>query len=484
MERNAKINNLSMLDDYEVQGYWWLPDQKDNQLAGNLYYENQKINLHVLGSFSNEIIEHDYIHGITIKGEEITLFNNKLVNGTINMPGFPSQQFTAMYFIVGDHITDIDEIKFRSVNISSTYLTKWFNNRPFHTEDKLDEESNLINQSNTFIAPEVHSVYVKSIDAEICNNYNFNQQSDSVTKMNLKYREFLKITPDEWQDFDWYRKNINKLNRLLSLFVGEPVYLERMVLEGEIEDTGFGEDFNETKKYHVYFSQREVKVNEKLISGKMLFTYPEVKQNLGVIFDNWFEKESYLNNVLNLYFGDIYNGNVDLETKFLNAVQTLEVYHRNSGYGKLFSDEEKDKDLNIINEALTGLIPDDKLAAINSRLKYYNDYSLVKRLEDIVKDKLNNDTKEYLFKSNTKAGSFIFKSANTRNYLTHYDETSQEKRFVGVEMFYATKLLKALSGILLLKELGIDESIALNKAKTNHSLSQLIAISKKELNFN
>ncbi|MTW86474.1 hypothetical protein F3157_12500 [Virgibacillus dakarensis] len=483
MNRDAKITKFTMLDDYEVQGVWWLPGNKKDELSGNLYSEGGKICLDILGSFSefldDDTPECNYIHGFTVKGEEITLIDNFKISERFNMPGIPHQRFAVNSFIVGGHFTEINQVEFKSVNVASTHLTNWFNRRPFNKEQKLDDESKMISDTTSFIKPEVNTFYSPYLDAEISSHYFFKTSGNFVEYMSYLYTESFKITPTDWKSYEWFEEKIYSLNKLLTLLINEPTHIKKVVFEGDYENFKTPDGIQIRKKYHLYFRQR-VMEEKKLEPHKMLFTFRDLKANFEKIMNNWFEREVYLKNAYNLYFSDFFNRNSDLETKFLNAAQTLEVYHRSQGYGKLFSDEEKDNYLYIVNEAIDKLVPSEIKDEINKKLKHFNEYSLLKRLKDIV-DNLNDDTLSYLFKSKGKAKSFMSKVVDTRNYLTHYEEKGKGRRFKGIELYHATNLLKVLSGIQLFKELGLEEKVVLNAIKNNHKLVQIIPDSKSEL---
>ncbi|GGF16955.1 hypothetical protein GCM10010954_14510 [Halobacillus andaensis] len=493
MNRNNKITDTTMLEDFSVQGHWWLPGNENQEVSGNLYSEGQNFYLETLGVFhdfgplSDDKVNEQYIHGITVKGEKVTLINTFTLNETQNMPGIPHQKLLIPSFIVGDHFTDLEEFKFKSVTLYGTYLTEWFQSSPFHTELINDKDGKLLNYSSTYITPEVTSYYVESINAEIKNNFIFNTTNKRNENKSFNYKEGIKLVPEGWQNYKWFEHKIFSLNRLMTLLIGEAMHLEQVIFEGEEEKDSFiGEDSPEmkrTKKYHLYLSQRNVEINEKLNSHKMMFTNLQLKDSIKDIFNNWFQKEPLLKNVYNLHFSDIFNKKADLETKLLNAVQTLEVYHRALGYGKLFDDEKKDEYISLVNELLKDTLEEDVLNTINKKISHLNEYTLNKRLTDITKERISEETRILLFNSTKNAKNFVFKLVNTRNFLTHYDEKKDMKKYSGVELFYATSILKTLSSVLLFKELGIDESEIIDTLKSNHRLLQEIPRSKTALNL-
>src|SRR5699024_1735972 len=109
MKRNEKVSKLSMLEDFEIQGYWNLFDS-DERLSGNLYSDDGNYYLEVLGSFSNRLennSRYNYIHGVTVKGEKITLISSITINKSDNFPGISTEKLLVNRFIVGGHLTEV-----------------------------------------------------------------------------------------------------------------------------------------------------------------------------------------------------------------------------------------------------------------------------------------------------------------------------------------------------------------------------------------
>lgn len=483
MKRNEKVSKLSMLEDFEIQGYWNLFDS-DERLSGNLYSDDGNYYLEVLGSFSNRLennSRYNYIHGVTVKGEKITLISSITINKSDNFPGISTEKLLVNRFIVGGHLTEVEQIKFHSVNVTMSHLSTWFNSRIYDVDSvKENGAGRLEKETATFTPPRINNYYIKSIESSISNNYNFTSKLHSVKTLTYSFTELFKIKPNVYRSYDWYEDVIMSLRRLMTLLINEPIYTQRIVFNGDKEKNEFSKK-ELRKKYYLYYSQREVEVKKKFFVHKMLFSYQDIKTDIEKVFNRWFEKEQKLKNVYNLYFSSFYNRKEDLETKFLNTIQTLEVYHRSKGDGKTFTDKKKKEYLVTIDEVLKGQVPDNILDVVISKLQYFNEYSLSKRLKEII-DNLNKDTVTYLFESNKKFKSFNYKVVNTRNYLTHYGE-SNIKKYQDIELYYATVILKVLASIILFKELDIDEEKILIALKNNPNLSTRIVRSKFELQF-
>ncbi|PBB04974.1 ApeA N-terminal domain 1-containing protein [Salimicrobium humidisoli] len=482
MNRNVSLEKLTLQDEFEIQGYWWLPEEPDKRLSGILYSGEDAIYLDVLESFkgfesADSTSNYGLIHGFTVKGDEVTLFDSVQTNINTNMPGIEKEKIICSYFITGGHFSNQNDAQFKSVELYSEDLTNWFNKNPFRLEK--NKESSEI--TTTYTPPDVTPYYIESIKAEIQNSYNLNQKFSPKASI-FKYSEFIKLTPDNHGGFEWFQEKLFSFQKLISLMMGERLNYERIVFRGEDENWGTEEEpLTKPKRYHLFVSLRENEINEKLHSHKMLFTFPNIEDQFEEICNNWFGKEEYLKNVYSLHFSDVFNPNLDLEDKFTNAVKSLEVYHRALDYGKLFDEQKKDEILKNVNEQLNGVLEVSDLELVLNGLKHINEYSLNSRLKDIIKKQFNQETKQYLFKNSKKTDSFINRVVETRNHLTHYDEQRNENRFKGVELHFAKELLKVIALIALLKECGIKEGKVLDRLQNTFRISQNVTRGKERL---
>ena len=158
--------------------------------------------------------------------------------------------------------------------------------------------------------------------------------------------------------------------------------------------------------------------------------------------------------MFDLYFSTLYNPHLYTESTFLSLIQAIETYHRRRFGGKYQADKKYKENLyrNFIEAIPESTNRDFKQSLINGKLKYANEYSLRKRLKELIKYLIGNDLGFLVNKASYKA--FINKVYNTRNYLTHYDESLRRKAVKGNELFTLTVRLRAILEIFLLEELG------------------------------
>jgi hypothetical protein len=154
--------------------------------------------------------------------------------------------------------------------------------------------------------------------------------------------------------------------------------------------------------------------------------------------------------VYNLYFSILYNSHIYLEDRFINFSQAIETYHRIKIGGKYQSDEEFRQGL---YQKLVSVLPQEiddgfRQSLKRGKLFYANEYSLRKRLQDIIR-RLSSEFPKNFIKSN-----FVSKVCDTRNYLKHYDQTLKEKAAKDEELYELTEDLRIILEICLLEELG------------------------------
>jgi hypothetical protein len=106
--------------------------------------------------------------------------------------------------------------------------------------------------------------------------------------------------------------------------------------------------------------------------------------------------------------------------------------------------------------------------ALKSRVKYGNELSLRKRLNDLA-GRLDAHLRERIFGA---AGTVPQKWVATRNYYTHWDEASRDDALDSVGMYYATVRLRHFLRVLYLDFVGIPQTAVANALDGANTESQ------------
>lgn len=129
-----------MNETFELDGYWWLPDNPETRVPGRLSFTPGDVpRLSLMGalnqnakvSFSTtEFINPEIILGITINGDSVTLYKCLQTSGKINFGfnnGSSLTKFIAHFAFKGIHFSSPAEILFSSINVRFLNLDNWYN---------------------------------------------------------------------------------------------------------------------------------------------------------------------------------------------------------------------------------------------------------------------------------------------------------------------------------------------------------------------
>ncbi|MCA9397096.1 MAG: hypothetical protein KC649_07975, partial [Candidatus Omnitrophica bacterium] len=136
--------------------------------------------------------------------------------------------------------------------------------------------------------------------------------------------------------------------------------------------------------------------------------------------------------------------------------QALEAYHRRVMGGEFMSGTDLDDLRNILMNAIPETTTGDFRKSLEGKLKYINEFSLMKRLKDIFDQ--HSEVAKYF---GMKRKPFTKLITDWRNYLTHFDEDSRRKLNIPddqyyLELYYHVVKMKILLECCLMSEIGLD----------------------------
>jgi hypothetical protein len=451
------------MEEFEYNGIWWLPEEPDKEIHGILKFHPIKgANLELSGSFkelkSGAVrpedlhLDPDIILGSTSNGE-ITLY--KCVQNTcqfvISRPEASSSSFAARVVFVGPCFEQEEDIVFDSIALSYPYLEEWTGISGFQAKlYYVQERSRQID----IVYSHPQEVEIEIDDLSISFDYELSVSNllPVIKEANLKQTTFIEIEPRERRHFDDYLNDIcYHVQNFLSLAIGIPVY--PVIIKGKTEACRWELSDGRTvyKDILIFYQVRSLSdLPEKIGSSDMLFPFEDISGDFESCLRNWFRKSEILGPVYDLYFGTVYNPSMYLQHQFLSLIQAIESYHRRTHGGKYLSDDDYEKVSGTLVEAIPQDVDRDFSESLRQRLKYHNEFSLRRRLKEILReygkvaDLLIHDRK-----------GFADDVVNTRNFLTHYDRDLETKAKSGEELFRLVQKMKFMLEICLLTELEI-----------------------------
>ena len=220
-----------MIEEFEYDGIWWLPENPNNKVSGKLKFHPVKgLKLQLIGSFKrlnnlNTFLQPSIILGITSNGKIITLYKCYESQSHMSVPGFLSSSFIANFAFLGCHFEKEEEIRFDFLSLNYSHLEEWtgITGFQFNTDSKKYE---------------VTYSFPKKVEAKIGNlsiflDYEFTQNMNLPKEVNLKHTAFIKIKPSKSLHFNDYQDVCYHIQNFLSLAIGKAVF--PIIIKGKSE---------------------------------------------------------------------------------------------------------------------------------------------------------------------------------------------------------------------------------------------------------
>lgn len=302
-----------MRENLEIKGYWHLPDQEENRVAGILYYApNEPIRLELIGSFEEPV---DYLKSIwtdsrdvtkLIYGEDqngvaITLINGvKYGNMNLNA-SFAIAKYSIEYLLTGIHVKSMDAPAFNKMTISVPLLTSWVNRcginlsttyrekrmvgyqLKYFIDDQLTIATDLadgltlsIEHSSTMPAPQSEDLSISQHYTAILKSET-NRSGSAFLKLASRFKSFIGLATLAGLDFT-------------SIKLYSPDYYQDIESGRRV-----------FRPIGLYFEQlpTEIREESKRTKQSFLFTYEKIEQEFPAVIQKWFGFDQSMMPILN-----------------------------------------------------------------------------------------------------------------------------------------------------------------------------------------
>jgi len=442
-----------MKDTLEIKGYWWLPDDPDNQLPGTLTYSQEDgARLEIVGVFGRgrdpQIAEPIIILGFTQQGKAITLYKCLYTKATLPLMGLGGASYYAHFIFEGVHFESEEEIKFHELRGNYTNLDAWVDIYGFTIENKSADGGYISEiryeqpESRAFDINDEYKVgIVFSCQGPI--------QSVVQTEARISQRAHLTI-----------RSKIGDIcfsELITQLHVFS--YLLQFAVQGIVYPVAvFGysdknvEEVAGKAPYHpvinIYYEPIEASVDQKSkLPYELLFTFQDLAANH---IRTWFDSFEKYKMMIDLYRTLFYRSRLFMENRFLNIAQALESLHSVLFGSQLLPDKEfADRKKRVLKA-----IPKDLRKWAKPIFSNANFKSFKSRISELLNNK--SDHFEGLIDD---IDQFSKQVRDTRNEFVHQSKKRGTfKR--GKEMDNAINYLTMLFELYLLEIIGFsDEKI-------------------------
>lgn len=441
------------MEDIEFEGLWWLPETPEARVPGTLRFSPDfGVSLDLLGSLKDQgdhvaTVQRELTHpgvvlGLSSKGKPVTLWECWERRKTVNLAGFTKTSFHADFVVVGAHLGGAEEARFTKISAECRHLDEWAGISGFSIKIPDDYAAHPMVIEHKRPAPVAASAAGARFAVEV--NATLRDSSGLVGEAAIAQRTWVSVEYPEAKGFEELHKTLHRLRNFLTLGVGKTV--EPLAVRG-VAGSGGGQPVD------IYYKLAGAgggnSPGKKIHRAEMPFTLGDLGGDFESFLGNWFGKAERLGPVYDLYFATAYGSPAYLDDRFLSLVQGVEAYHRRALGTTELPEEEHERRL----EEIVSAVPHTHKRWLCGKLAYSNEPSLRKRLREIMRRE-PEVMKPIFGNSGREREGFVSKVVNTRNYLTHYDESNKESAVTGRELYEVTERLKSILEACLLWEIG------------------------------
>lgn len=424
-----------MKEQFEIKGYWFLPGEEDNRVAGTLYFTpNKGITLELIGSFHEqlEFLQVSFsdrtkstaiIWGESSDAKRITLIDCHAY-GSLNLSAsFPMQKFSVRYALVGIHLAHTDSAVFNSISVRLPFLTAWVNN--YRVKYSLQFADNGVSGFELEYHLDDNNTISVQLDPELALEIEFSctppgTSTTEVLTVQQGYR--LNFNTVQLHSFHHLLKKANRFNTFLQLGTLNELSFEKITL---INPDNYQELTNGCKYFHpveLFYQQHTNTAVRKSSMKDFLFTYDAIEGTFNAIIKKWFGFDIQMAPILKHLINSISPKDLFDTGDFLVVIQALE------GYATRFRP----------NIPKTG----KKLTLKDQLNGLWSEFSYIPRIQNL---SLNVDI-----------------ATNSRHYYSHFFSKKANAHVAdGVELYKLTQSLKAILICCVLSETGFDQQTML-----------------------
>ena len=441
---------MRLSEPIEASGSFWLPEEPDAEFSGVLRIsEAGSITLDIQGGYV-PFLDLGALRfvGMTDRLGAVTLESCYNQSSYIGSPS--KWSFHVEYVLVGVHIDADELLAFEEVTLSIEGLGEWLAISGIDFDSDFDACGNGTWSVNFQLPSPITLALSDDLDLEFSFGVQFSPvRLPTNTKAVVEQHSYASLRLKEQIHFTELRCLAIKIRNFLWFATSVPVSIQTFTVRTEqIKRERQGVE-SQPYPIRVYFQSPHHLEKAPSISGhRMLFRLPDVRDNLECIVSEWLRSYEKFRPTFDLYFSSSVDFSMYLEVRFTGLVQALEAMHRRTSDETVMPQEE----FNSIRDSLLSDCPSSRREWLETRLKYDNELSLGQRLKRLVAPF------RQWFGNNTEREAFIRKVVDTRNYLTHYDQSLVDKAADGQELHNLCEKLDALIQLNLLKAVGFQNN--------------------------
>jgi hypothetical protein len=446
------VKTYKLGEPFEVWGHWWLPAFSDKPVAGKLSSYRGHLELKLLGTFDGVDVNHrglvvPVIHGVA-DAKEFTLWRCVQDQFSFRFPGGVEQTFEKLRVIVGGHFPPDGESKFSAVAFDAQQIGPWMAQEPVKQDVTFSDQG--LSQMSCAVNEDRARVCGPASDGV---RYRFSSNIESRHEPFSTYG--YDTTPGVYIEFPEplpVAQTIERVERtveLLTLLVGEDVEPESIRLYVPTEKSGF----------ELLYEFRPPEKQKLIAAREVLAPLPKLGDAFIPMLDRWDVERARMGDTVNLLRDVLDRDAPASHVRMLLLAQALEAFHRSVIGGEYLSKEDYEPIRRILAEAIPPSVKSDHRAALESKIRYGNELSLRTRLKQL----LGKVSDEGLARLQIDRKSFVRDVVDARNDFTHWQQERERARPNGAHLANLLSSLLALTQLLVLLHLGVDEGLVIGR---------------------
>ena len=312
--------------------------------------------------------DHSCIHGLTQDRQKFTLLRSHASSlGT-------TTKYDIFHIIADKHVPALAALKFRQVSFYCHYLDKFIARELFTMENE-GEREDFKSCTIKYHQPDKLAWRIDEIDATLDFQTGMKWSSNRYGQWHkLHAQSFVTITSDSPQDLDWYIRQIWRFCYFLTLVTDEVV-----------SPTGI-EVFLEDDKYpgwHLY-QAGTLRETDENATPVLLFHLAHLIDGFESMLKKWFSVSETLLDSIHLLMDAQRNQDHSTQGRFLLLAHAVEVVSRATTSSEYMPEEDYEKVIKAMNEAIPKEVARDHRMSLKSKIKYGNEFAFHKRINVLI----------------------------------------------------------------------------------------------------
>ena len=448
----------------DESGYWWLPEDSSRRYPGRLSFDQRdgaRLELSIqeeTPSFTRANEEYPLIHGVTNRGREISLAHCYSTNDRWSHVGISTQTIFGHFVFDGFHLPSVESANIRSISATVPFLSSWLGSTGIDVTHSKDFKNFDISyrQPPPFTARITPSIQIKISVSPA----SIPLAGGLGAEVKIQEKLWVSLEPVTPQP---YRQLLDSLQIVFDFFTFCCMGLcsaEDIQLKGDFSPRTLtnGATIYPTANLHfmpVYSSKK------KRFSHPMdlLLKCSDLAGHVEPVLSRWMKCSHDLKAVRVLYLSALYGEHTYIENKFLLICQAAEVFHRQFRGGEYMDSAKYDKEvLPLLISRIPTDLPAELSEVVRQRLGYLNEFSLGKRLKELV-----SENKDIIVELVPEIKEVLGTIVAARNRFTHFSAKQGHGDISGEKILYCVYVLRVIVDLSVLKEVGVPPEV-LSKA--------------------